>query len=118
MDKRRVLVVDDELDVIRALGMGLAICGYEVHGERDGLAALAAALEFRPHAAVIDIALPGITGWELATRLRSEAELAGLRLVALTGRSDARAIALAAGFDRYLVKPASLTELRNALAGC
>jgi len=116
---RRVLVVDDELDVIRALHMGLEMFGYEVHGERDGLAALDAARVFRPYAAVIDLALPGMTGCELATRLRRLAELEHVRLIALTGFSDAthRAATRAAGFDRHLQKPASLSQLSAALAG-
>jgi DNA-binding response OmpR family regulator len=114
---RRVLVVDDDADAAESLALFLSLTGNEVRTAADGLAAVRLAREFRPHAVVLDLGLPGIDGCEVARRLRREAELAGVVLVALTGYSGDASCCLEAGFDCLFVKPTDPREVQKALAG-
>jgi CheY-like chemotaxis protein len=97
--------------------MALEMQGHRVVAVADGAAALDAARRHRPAAALLDIGLPGMHGYELAGQLRA---LVGrkVRLVALTGYggvAEARR-ALDAGFDRHLTKPVDAADLALALA--
>jgi len=88
-----------------------------VRAASDGMDALRVAAEFRPEAALLDIGLPVMDGYELAGRLRSMPALAGIRLIALTGygQDRDRAKAHAAGFDHHLVKPVAMDALEVAM---
>ena len=115
---RRVLVVDDNVDAAQSLAELLRLTGYEVRAVHDGRAALATLDEgFLPAIALLDIGLPGMTGYELAAHLRRDRRVSGLVLVALTGygRDPDRARALAADFDEHLVKPVKFDALLEAL---
>jgi CheY-like chemotaxis protein len=103
----RVLIVDDNEDVAASLAMLLAMQGVEVHVEHDGPSALRAVRTFAPTIALLDIGMPGMTGYEVAKTIRSDAEFAKVKLIALTGwgqPSDVRQ-AHEAGFDRHCIKP-------------
>ena len=110
---RRVLVVDDNADAAEMLEQLLQITGHDVKMATDPMAALAVAARFVPEVAVLDIGLPVIDGYELATRLRALPGLSGARLIALTGygQEHDRDRSRAAGFDEYLVKPVDLDRL-------
>lgn len=97
--------------------MGLQQLGCDTRAAFDGLEALEAAAQYRPHAAIIDLRLPVIDGWALAQRLRSNPVVRSPRLIALTGLSGPTYVArsVAAGFDRHLLKPAGLTAIKAAL---
>jgi signal transduction histidine kinase len=115
---RRVLIVDDNVDAADSLTMILRLDGHEVecaYTARDGLAQ---AIRFRPDAAFLDIGLPGMNGYELASRMREDPQLAGAYLVALTGygQADDKVRARDSGFDAHLVKPANLRALQEILA--
>jgi signal transduction histidine kinase/CheY-like chemotaxis protein len=111
----RVLVVDDNEDVLMLLVSVLSELGYEPFSAEDPVRALDVARHARPTIALVDIGLPTMNGYELAQRLRSEVE--GLKLVALTGygRDSDRARSAAAGFDVHLVKPVGIEKLRETL---
>lgn len=117
--ERRVLLVDDNRSLIRAVAIALSLEGLEPREAHDGLTALEIAVEYRPAAVLIDLALPLLDGFELAARLRALPIFGHPRLVAYTGRSDPRhrASALAAGFDAFLVKPSCFDDIRAALLG-
>jgi CheY-like chemotaxis protein len=102
-----VLVVDDNPDAAESVAVFLRLEGHEVRTVNDGVQALASAQVFAPHAAVIDIGLPGMNGYEVARRLRQMPEAPGL-LIALTGygQTEDRARAKEAGFHHHFVKPA------------
>jgi CheY-like chemotaxis protein len=121
VDRRthRVLVVDDNADLAEALSAGLEHLGYSVRTANDGLSALETAVEFRPHAALIDISLPVIDGWALAERLRRHPVFKQPRLIAMTGLSapQHRTKSAASGFDHHVVKPVSLAKLDALLSG-
>lgn len=114
---RRILVVDDHRIVAETLTVFLSERGHETRAAGDGTRALDLATDLRPEVAIIDVGLPGMNGYELARRLRSAAPASSLKLVALTGSSDADTAreALASGFDHCLVKPADLDSLAALL---
>ena len=115
--RRRILLVDDNRDAAETLAAALDLGGHEVRVAFDGPGAIAIAREFKPQAALLDIGLPVMDGYELAEKLRGEPGLSGVRLVALTGYGQAtdRQRSLAAGFSEHLVKPVELDVVLAAL---
>lgn len=114
----RVLVVDDNEDAAAMLAEALTMMGFDTAVAHDGPAALHEAAQFHPDAALIDIGLPGMDGYELARRLRALPGLERARLVAVTGygmESDG-ARSREAGFDRHLVKPVELATVSAMLS--
>lgn len=116
--RRRILIVDDNADSAESLAMLARGWGHDVAIAADGPAALELVSGFQPDAALVDIGLPGMSGYELARRLRSDAWHNDLQLVAITGygRADDRAAARDAGFDLHMTKPVALDALRRLLA--
>ncbi|MEA3192404.1 MAG: hypothetical protein QOD26_737 [Betaproteobacteria bacterium] len=116
---RRVMVVDDNVDAASMLDMLLRSLGHETRVAHDGPEALRMAQEFRPEVVLLDIGMPGIDGYEVARRLRTQAKQRALRIVAVTGwGQDAdRQRSREAGFDLHLVKPVDTTDLLQALNG-
>ncbi len=112
---KRVLLVDDNVDAADLLAQLLRDQGHEVEVAHDALAALERFPQFAPDVAVLDIGLPVMDGYELATRL--VANHAPCRLVAVTGygQPDDRARAASVGFAVHLVKPVKLSALLEAL---
>jgi two-component system CheB/CheR fusion protein len=117
--RKRVLVADDNTDAADSLAQLLRERGHEVAVAYDGLAALHRAEAFRPDVAVLDLGMPGLTGHEVARRLRQRTDLGRVRLVALTGwgQEEDRRTSLAAGFDLHLVKPLDPADLPLVLEG-
>jgi PAS domain S-box-containing protein len=114
----RILVVDDNQDAAETLQEGLVHHGYEVRIAFDPATALKIAQEFRPGTAILDIGMPEMSGYDLATHLRTLVEPGGkLQLVAVTGfgQPSDRERALSTGFDRHLVKPVDLKQLVRTL---
>jgi CheY-like chemotaxis protein len=111
---QRVLLVDDNLDSMEPLSLLLQTKGHQTRVAAEGEEAITVAEEFQPTFVVLDLALPGMDGYEVARRLR-ERHGDRLTLVALTGWTgkDVRAKAAAAGFDYHLVKPVNLEELEH-----
>jgi CheY-like chemotaxis protein len=109
----RLLVVDDNEDAARMLAASLTLKGHEVRVAADGPAALALVQGYRPGVALLDIGLPAMDGYELASRLRAQPGLADLGLIAVTGYGQEadRGRATAAGFSSHLVKPVDIDEL-------
>jgi len=115
-EPRRIMIVEDHRDAAEMLAMVLTSLSHQVHIAADGHAALQAVGQFRPDMMLIDIGLPGMSGYDLAERIRSDRSLGPMFLVALTGYggTDDRERALKCGFDRHIVKPIddrSLDEL-------
>lgn len=114
---RRVLIVDDNQDTLDLLVMGIEMLGHEVFSAVDGASALAVVAAQRPDIAFMDVGLPDMDGYELARRIREGEATARMRLVALTGYSQAtdRERALRAGFDAHLTKPVNLKKIQETL---
>jgi PAS domain S-box-containing protein len=111
--RRSVLVVDDNEDAAQSLAMLLGMAGHAPSIERDGAAALQRALLDRPDIVLLDLGLPGLSGYEVAQALRSRPEGRAMRIYALTGygNEEDRKRSAAAGFDGHLVKPVMPAEL-------
>jgi len=105
--ERKVLVVDDNVDVAESTAMLLRLGGHEVQVAYDGPSALSALDSFFPHVILLDIGLPGIDGYELARTIRSRPEQNGAVLVAVTGygQNEDRQRSHAAGISHHLTKP-------------
>ncbi len=114
---RRILIVEDSEDVRENLKAYLEDSGHEVLVAVDGLEGVRTAIELRPDVSLVDVGLPGIDGYELARRVRVDSGGRNLYLVALTGYGgpDAKAKALAAGFDVHLTKPINVDELSDVV---
>jgi CheY-like chemotaxis protein len=116
---RRVLLVDDNVDAVESMEILLQAFGYEVATAVHPDIALARIESFAPAAAVIDIGLPGMDGYELAAEIRRRLAGKPMRLIAFTGYGGADDIAKgrAAGFDAHLVKPVEIDRLLAVLGG-
>jgi two-component system KDP operon response regulator KdpE len=106
----RVLVVDDEAQILRALRVILRDAGFEALPASDGEEALDVAAVQNPDAAIVDLVLPDIDGVEVSRRLREWSELPIIVLSAV-GEEDAKVSALGAGADDYVTKPFGPREL-------
>jgi two-component system CheB/CheR fusion protein len=115
--RRRVLVVDDNRDGADSLGMLLRVSGEEVRVAYDGPSALETAVTFRPEIALLDIGMPGMSGYELAGALRERDDSKRLVLIAMTGwgQEDDRRRTREAGFCAHLVKPVDFPKLQALL---
>lgn len=123
----RLLVADDERDTVLTLMMLLRHEGFEVRGAYSGDEALAAAQETKPDAVILDIGMPGMSGYAVAQQLRAMFPPGrGPVLIAISGRwtkSSDRMLAQLAGFDHHLLKPCDPAELiallqKAAATGC
>jgi CheY-like chemotaxis protein len=113
--KRRVLVVDDNVDAAITVASLLKAWGHDVHIVYNGPAAIDAARMYRPEIVLLDIGLPGMSGYEVARTLRSDPLHQGVLITALTGYGQAedRARSHAAGFDYHLTKPPDMSVLEK-----
>jgi signal transduction histidine kinase/ActR/RegA family two-component response regulator len=112
----RILLVDDNADARDTLAKALRLAGYTVEVAVDGPGALECARVFEPRLALLDIGMPGMDGYELASRLRNVGK-PGVKLVALTGygQPNDRQRALDSGFDQHLVKPVDFPHLQAVI---
>ena len=115
--KLRILVVDDSDDAASTLAALLKTLGHDVRVASDGFAALDAAPEFLPHVVLLDIGLPLMDGFKVASRLAQMPSMADTVLVACTGygHERERTRAVEAGFHHHLVKPIELQQLERIL---
>ncbi len=116
--ERRIMVVDDSRDAADSLGTILELMGATVQVVYDGATALDALDTFKPHAALLDIGMPGMDGYEVARQMRQRAGTEALRLVALTGwgQDEARKLSREVGFDEHWVKPVDPQTLLSLFA--
>jgi len=116
---RRILVVDDNVDVVETTTMLLSLSGHQVRSAKDGLQALHMASEFRPDVVLLDIGLPLMDGYEVARRLRQTPQTAGALLIALTGygQQGDRQRGKDAGFDGHMLKPVDPHALARMIGG-
>lgn len=115
--KRRVLVADDNLDAGETLAMLLRLDGHEVHVAIDGLEAVEMIVRERPDVAILDIGMPGLSGHEVARRIRETHPDLPVTLIAVTGwgqKAD-KDRAAASGFDYHFTKPVEPTTLSQLL---
>ena len=115
--RRRILVADDNVDAAESLSMILELLGHETRTAHDGAQALEMARAFHPDVMVVDIAMPKLSGHELARHVRAEAWGRDVLLIASSGwgQDESKQDSLAAGFDHHLVKPVEIGTLERLL---
>jgi len=115
--RRRLLVVDDNDDGAELLASMLNLLGHDAQTASDGPAAIRAVREHRPYLVFLDIGLPGMSGYEVAERLRADPATSGAILVALTGwgNEDDKRKSREAGFDAHLTKPVDGAAIEDVL---
>lgn len=107
----KILIVDDEPNIVVSLEFLLAQEGYEVTVARDGVEALEHAETFRPNLVLLDIMLPGLDGFEVCRQLRALEPVPKIVLLTARGRSADRLRGLDLGADLYVTKPFSTRDL-------
>lgn len=110
MPNAKILVIDDEPNIVNLVTAYLKPEGYEVYTAEDGQQGLKAARAFKPDLIVLDVMLPGMDGIEVLTRLRRESDVYVILLTAKTEETD-RVVGLSVGADDYVIKPFSPREL-------
>ena len=110
---QRILIVDDEPNIVISLEFLMKKEGFEIAVATDGEAALRLASEFRPDLILLDIMMPKKSGFEVCQALRADPALAAIKVVMLTakGRETEVAKGLALGADAYITKPFSTKDL-------
>jgi DNA-binding response OmpR family regulator len=113
-NKRKLLIIEDDADLVRALELYFSRAGFEVISAEDGRGGLQKLYDERPDVVILDIAIPKLDGWQVCQRIR---ELSGVPIVILTARirEEERVRGLKLGADDYVVKPFSLKELEARL---
>lgn len=106
-----ILLIEDEVKLARFLELELNYEGYQVSIAYDGLTALTAARELHLDLVILDWMLPGLSGWEICSRLRNIAQKVPIILLTVKDEVSDRIAGLDAGADDYLVKPFSVDEL-------
>lgn len=113
----RIVLAEDDPDIVRLLEARLPSRGYEVTATRDGREALALVSELLPDAVVLDWLMPGVDGAEVCARLRANPRTADIPIVLLTAKAtdSDRESGLSAGAGAYLTKPFLIEELDETL---
>ena len=114
-----ILIVDDDPDALSILETFLRSRGHEAHGAAGGEQALARMDELHPEVVILDVMMPGLSGWDVARRIRRHPMHADTGIVMLTARDgeEARKEGTDAGADVYLVKPVGLEDLEDRIDG-
>jgi pilus assembly protein CpaE len=115
----RILVIDDDLDLLQMMKLILQRTGHEAILTGDGLDGLAKAQQLRPDLAIVDVMMPGMNGYQVVRKLREDPATAEMAVLVLTARAQAvdRDAAMAVRADAYMSKPVSPAELVQAING-
>ena len=110
---KRILIAEDEESIVTSLEFLMHRCGYETRVARDGDQAVESLRGFRPHLVLLDIMLPGRSGYDVCRSIRADPELRGTRIVMLTAKGGATEVTkgLASGADDYVTKPFATQDL-------
>ena len=110
-DFKRILVVDDEPNINDLISTSLKFSGFDVRSAMNGAEALTIAEEFKPHALVLDVMMPGMNGFQVCEKLRKDGLKVGVLFLTAKDSTDDKVTGLTIGGDDYMVKPFSLEEL-------
>ncbi len=114
----RILVVDDEPHIVKLVSFTLEKCGHEVLVATDGMEAISLAREHTPDLILLDVMMPLMTGFEAATRLKSDPKTEGIPIAFLSAKSQVyeRQAGLECGAEVYLCKPFTPRELADQVS--
>ena len=110
---KKILIADDEPNIVVSLEFLMKQRGYDVRVATDGAAALAAIGEFRPDLVLLDVMMPTVSGYDVCQKVRENPAWSGTRIVMLSakGRDVEVSKGLAVGADAYVTKPFSTRDL-------
>ncbi len=111
--RKKILVVDDERDLVELIGMNLQRNGYEVVSAHDGGTGLDMARKQKPDLLILDVMMPGLSGQDVTRTLKADPETAGIPILMLTAKTEETDIivGLSMGADDYVTKPFSMKVL-------
>lgn len=111
--EKRILIVDDEKDLVSLVALHLKMAGYQVSFAHDGYSALDIAQRDHPDLVILDLMLPKLNGWEVCRHLREEGENRGVPVIMLSARAETedKLLGFDVGADDYMTKPFSPREL-------
>ncbi|HEX4144765.1 MAG TPA: response regulator [Pirellulales bacterium] len=114
----RVLIVDDNSDAAKTTGMWLELTGHDVDVVVDASECLSHLEAFNPDIVLLDIAMPGISGYDLAKKIRLNPRFENLPIIAISGFADQghAQMSMAAGCNQHLAKPVDLHALKDVIA--
>ena len=116
-DPKRVLVIEDHPDSARSLAILIRSMGHEADYAINGYVGLALMREFRPDVVLLDLGLPGLTGFEVCARIKADPNMQRVRVIAVTAypQDHYRLRSAEAGFDLHLLKPVPIRVLEDLL---
>lgn len=109
--KRKVLIVEDDMDILDLIAFNLSRHGFATEAALDGSNGLEKTLEFEPDLVILDLMLPGVDGWELCRRLKDSMKDIKVLMLSAKSMDEDRARGLEAGADDYMTKPFVVKEL-------
>ncbi|MGB9597307.1 MAG: response regulator transcription factor [Candidatus Poribacteria bacterium] len=117
MPRYKILIVDDEPDIVETLSFMLQARNFDVVTASDGLEALSKVKSERPDLVLLDIMMPGMDGYDVCVKLKTDKETKNIPIVMLTARGENEAVIRAhkSGANDYIVKPFTLPTLVNKL---
>jgi two-component system phosphate regulon response regulator PhoB len=116
--RKKILVVDDERDLVELIGMNLQRNGYEVLSAHDGATGLEMARKQRPDMLILDVMMPGLSGRDVTMALKADPDTAGMPILMLTAKTEETdvIVGLSMGADDYVTKPFSMKVLMARVA--
>jgi len=113
---RKIMVVDDEPDILFTVGQMLEMSGYEVIKVSDGKECLKKLEETSPDLVLLDIMMPEISGWDVAAKIKEDPKWAEIPIVFLTAKGDTMSIGMGGlASEDYIVKPFNVTDLKERI---
>ena len=114
--RKKVMVVDDEEDIRLTVGQILEVSGYDVISAETGLDCLEKMERERPDLVILDIMMPGISGWDVAARIKEHEEWSGIPIVFLTAKGDDMSVGMGGlASVEYIVKPFDIQRLKSCV---
>lgn len=111
MKRERVLIIEDEMDLLDLLDFNMTRKGFSTAGALDGLDGLSKARDFKPGLVILDLMLPGLDGWEVCRRIKENDHETKVLMLTAKCMDEDRAKGLSTGADEYMTKPFSVKEL-------
>ena len=117
MEKKKILIIDDEEQLVEFIKLRLEANGYEVDAAHDGNAGLEKAKEGKPDLILLDIMMPEKDGYTMLQDLKADADTRAIPVIMITAKPDMRELFELEGIDGYLTKPFSAEDLLPKIAG-
>jgi DNA-binding response OmpR family regulator len=113
---KKVLVVDDEEDIRMSVGQILEVCGYEVMKAENGTECLKKLEQGLPDLVILDIMMPGMSGWDVAARIKENEKWCTVPIVFLTAKGDEMSMGMGGlACEEYIVKPFDVVRLKECV---